>query len=138
MNSLLQFVTACRRSDLVMSELPTDVCAGVPKALDENTFWIPFYRVSQVGEDRFLLHSPIGSIQVKYPSGEITRFEKYPFNEEVFAMDALQGQKMAAATEQYIAALEAQMNGAAVQGDLQKYLLDSVGPMKKFYQRSHT
>ena len=53
-------------------------------------------------------------------------------------MDALQEQKRAVATEQYIGGLEAQVKGDAVQRDLKKYLLDSVGPMKKFYQRSHT
>lgn len=134
MSTLTELITACRQSDFVLSALPTDVCAGVPKLLDNDTLWIPFFRVTQDRPDHFLLHPPMGSIQVKYSSGEIMRFEKYPAGNEVFPVDATQTEKMAVAAERYISDLDAQMNGALVCANLQKYLQDCAGPMEIFYQ----
>lgn len=134
MTTLIELITACRQSDFVLSALPTDVCAGVPKLLDNDTLWIPFFRVTQDRPDRFLLHPPMGSIQVKYASGEITRFEKYPTDNKVFPVDAAQTGKMAAAAERYISDLEAQINGVLAYTNLKKHLQDCAGPMEIFYQ----
>lgn len=134
MATLTELITACRQSDFVLSALPTDVCAGVPKLLDDDTLWIPFFRVTQDGPSSFLLHLPTGSIEMKKNSGEVTRFERYPASNKTFLVDAAQAQIMAAAAERYISDLEAQINGVPTFADLQRYLQDCAGSMDAFYQ----
>lgn len=137
MSTLTELITACRRSDFVLSALPTDACAGVPKLLDNNALWIPFFRVTQDKSNHFLLYPPMGSIQINYLSGEITRFEKYPADNKAFLVDAVQAQGMSAATERYISDLEAQINGSLTFADLQRYLQDCAGLMDAFYQNPY-
>lgn len=134
MATLTELITVCRQSDFVLSALPTDVCAGVPKLLDSDALWIPFFRVTQAGPNSFLFHLPMGSIQVKKFSGEIMRFERYPANNKTFLVDATQAQKMVAAAERYISDLEVQINGALTSANLQRYLQDCAGSMDAFYQ----
>lgn len=134
MATLTELITACRQSDFVLSALPTDVCAGVPKLLDNDTLWIPFFRVTQDGPNSFLLHLPTGSIQVKKSSGEVTRFERYPAKNKTFLVDVVQAQRMATAAKSYISDLEAQINGVPTFADLQRYLQDCAGSMDAFYQ----